>query len=340
MIFRPLLPWWALLIMFIPLIGLVGWNLWNHRHNHLWRWVRRAAMVLLLIAISVRPSLPGGTGLGGSSNFDVYFVVDTTSSMAAEDYNGDKRRLDGVKQDIKDLTTEFAGARFSVITFDVKANSELPLTTDTSAVTSIANTIVQEPTIYSGGSTISKPVELLATELKKDTKSSPERQRIIFYIGDGEQTSEEEEKSFKELSKYISGGAVLGYGTAEGGKMKERYGFEAAGVPTRWIMDYSIKDYSTNADRSAVSKIDENNLKAIASDLGVQYIHQTEPGQAQKIANTIGKTELQDASYDVDNLRDLYWIFAVALGILVLWEAWSSGTELHQALRMTRKQKK
>ena len=52
---------------------------------------------------------------------DVLFVVDTTGSMAALDYDGDSPRLDGVRADIVELAAEFPGAHFSLIRFDSQA---------------------------------------------------------------------------------------------------------------------------------------------------------------------------------------------------------------------------
>ena len=44
--------------------------------------------------------------------------------------------------------------------------------------------------------------------------------RILFFISDGEITSEEKLSSFSSIKKYVDDGAVLGYGTSSGGKMK------------------------------------------------------------------------------------------------------------------------
>src|SRR5690606_39283043 len=64
--------------------------------------------------------------------------------------------------------------------------------------------------------------------LRAATKSSPDRSRMVFYLGDGEQTSSGEPESFKGGAKYVDGGAVLGYGTAEGGPMKKTTGRDGA----------------------------------------------------------------------------------------------------------------
>ena len=41
----------------------------------------------------------------------------------------------------------------------------------------------------------------------------------VFFITDGEITNNDSLESFSKASKYIDYGAVLGYGTKEGGKM-------------------------------------------------------------------------------------------------------------------------
>ena len=49
---------------------------------------------------------------------------------------------------------------------------------------------------------------------------TPERGRVVFYLGDGEQTAADPPTPFDIDKRLINGGAVLGYGTTEGGRMK------------------------------------------------------------------------------------------------------------------------
>ena len=93
--------------------------------------------------------------------------------------------------------------------------------------------------------------EMKTMLLSSDNKEG--RMTIVLFITDGEITDDSELQSYKELSQYVDGGAVLGYGTDKGGKMLDRYG------------SY-IRDPQTYDD--AVSKIDEKNLRQIQIHLG------------------------------------------------------------------------
>ncbi len=88
--------------------------------------------------------LAGGQAQTATADLDVYFVVDTSTSMAAEDYNGTGTRLSGVKQDVMAIAKELAGAKFSLLTFDNKATVRMPLTRDATALQT-AMTTLQPP---------------------------------------------------------------------------------------------------------------------------------------------------------------------------------------------------
>ena len=60
--------------------------------------------------------VPGKDVTNLSNNVDVLFVIDNTISMLAEDYDGDGRRMDAVKEDCKYIMEQFPGASFSVVT--------------------------------------------------------------------------------------------------------------------------------------------------------------------------------------------------------------------------------
>ena len=94
MITNPVLPWWALLLLGVVLGGFALWQLIARRSSPriASMWASRLAMVLLLVVIAARPTIPtDGQGPTASGGLEVYFVVDTTSSMAAEDW-GDANR--------------------------------------------------------------------------------------------------------------------------------------------------------------------------------------------------------------------------------------------------------
>ncbi|MDD0858350.1 VWA domain-containing protein [Arthrobacter alpinus] len=198
------------------------------------RW-RYGALVVLVLIAGARPGLVGASAPVANTELNVYFVVDVTPSVAAEDFNGKSPRLDGMKEDIRALATELAGARFSLLTFDSTAQVTMPLTTDATALDTMTQVLTPKAVYISQGSSISVANQLLAQRLAAAAKAHPERPRLVFYLGDGEQTADSAPKPFKENVELIDGGAVLGYGTEAGAKMREFSFSSGSPVVTSWI---------------------------------------------------------------------------------------------------------
>jgi Ca-activated chloride channel family protein len=169
--------------------------------------------------------------------------------------------------------------------------------------------ILPEITDQSRGSSISIANRMLTSTLSAAAKSSPDRGRMVFYLGDGEQTSSGEPETFRGSAKYVDGGAVLGYGTAEGGPMKKTTG--RAPSPGGEYIQYQ--------GERALSVIDEDNLEKISEQLGVQYQHRTADAE---IALPEAPTSTTDyaTSGEVGNVIELYWILALVLIVLVALE--------------------
>ncbi|MFC4554641.1 vWA domain-containing protein [Georgenia faecalis] len=289
-------------------------------------WWRRAGMVVCLAVIALAPAVPASTTTV-RSNAELYFVVDRTGSMAAEDYDDGRPRLDGVRNDITALVDAMPGARYSVIAFDSQATRQLPLTTDSRAVDTWADTLVQEITVYSAGSLIDRPLEALTTTLEGAAERNPENVRIVFFLSDGENTdgdaaSEDAElASFAGLAPLVDGGAVLGYGTAEGGQMRTYDGTPQTGPGTDapWILDESQP-----GSPPALSRIDETSLRRVAEQLEVDYVHRTAPTDVSSLVAGLDVEDIAaDGRRDVTVYADVWWPAAIVLALLLVWEAFA-----------------
>ena len=231
--------------------------------------------------------------------------------MNALDYNGSSKRLDGVKDDCKYIIDNLIGARFSVITFDNNSKIMIPFTYDSNITYDSIEIISPINELYAKGTSLNTPLDNMLKVLQNNDNSN--RINVVFFISDGEITDNSKLKSFKKLSKYIDNGAVLGYGTIDGGYMKTNYQYSENN-------DY-IKDYSSSSFQNAVSKIDENNLKKISSDLNIDYIHMDKHrniynkiNRIKKLADS-GLTKNNKSSYD-----DIYYIFIIPLLILLYYD--------------------
>ncbi|GAA6525721.1 vWA domain-containing protein [Intrasporangium sp. DVR] len=317
MTFLPVAPAWILAVLVA--CSLVG--IWWHpvtRRPHgqplAGPWRLTAAVVLLGVAV-VRPGVPGDEGQATAANLNVYFVVDTTSSIIAEDWGGSAPRLVGLRGDIADLALALSGARYSIVTFDQATRVRLPLTTDTTALEAALATVLPEPSEYSSGSSVTAANERLTILLEQSAERHPERGRIVFYLGDGEQTAAGQPPPFTVPAGLIQGGAVLGYGTAQGGRMKS----------TRARYDESpsyIQDPATGAD--ALSRIDEGRLREVASQLGLAYLHRV---AGESVLPAVDGVDV--ARYGSDEAlararlgarRELYWPLLIGVAGFAVWE--------------------
>lgn len=319
MTFDPLVPFWLL----FPLAGVfAAFAVWRIVRSPSVRiglaWVARLVAVLLLAAVAAQPIIPAPPAQRSvaEGGLEVYIAVDTTSSMAAEDWAGDAPRLEGVKADIRSIAQRLDGASFSLVTFDGAVVQRVPLTTDATALVSAGDVLTQEVTAYSLGSSVDEPVAVLGEILGEAAAENPRQRRVLFYLGDGEQTSGAVPGSFESLAPLISGGAVLGYGTEQGGPMRQ---FDGGYVDPAAPGPY-IQDFSAGQSVDAISRIDEQQLAQIATQLGVGYTQRT---AAESIDPVLAEFDVGEANV-TDGARgvrtELYWIPAIPLGFLALVE--------------------
>lgn len=295
-------------------------------------WTVRFLLVLVVGAMGLGPSVPRTSTDSAAAAVDVFFVVDRTGSMAAEDYDGTSKRLDGAKSDILSVVADIPGARYSIISFDSQATRQLPLTTDTRAVRSWTETADREITYRSRGSLVDRPLAELTKALEGSVEQRPANVRLVFFLSDGENTAKGPRASFEGLAPLVDGGAVFGYGTEEGGRMHS-LDFSASGAIEEG--DY-IVDYSGGSATDAISRIDTAELEAIASELGVEYLHRTAPGPTAEVTDGIDPDVIAtDGRRAVTSFQPLLWPFALALTVLLGLEAWGTGRRIGRNVGLT-----
>ena len=330
MIFQPVLPLLLLVLLCAPVAAVAIWVLVRSPKiagaavtdgrtlaGHRSLWAMRLLLVLACFAMLLRPGIPGGATQTLATDTDIVLVVDTTASIVAEDWGDGEPRLAGVRDDVRALVAEYPGARFALITSDAAAQLRMPLTTDTTALIGSLDVLRPEVTSQSRGSSIGVAAPLLTETLQSAAESSPDRSRMVFYLGDGEQTTDTTPESFADSAKYVDAGAVFGYGTAEGGPMRITTGGLAEGGA----------DYIQYQGTDALSVIDEQNLQTVAEQLGVEYQHRAadEPAMLPEAPST---TTSYAESGEVGNVTELYWIAALVVLALL-------GVEIARATTLT-----
>ena len=327
MIFRPVIH--PVLLVLILAIGVTFVFLSAKRaaRKRVMDVIRRSLIVLIVIVMGAGPSIPG-EAVEVSSALEVYLVIDRTGSMAAEDWDGSKPRIDGVRNDVAILMNSMAGSRFSILTWDSSVHIDMPLTTDSSAVASYMESFNRELSSSSQGSSINRPAADLADLLAKNKERHPQNLRAVFIFSDGETSNQDHwasapsgsEEDWDRVKEYVDGGLVIGYGTETGGPMKAlRLGnseSQSAGD------DGYIHDLSKPGNPVAISKIDEAALQSVASRIGVDYVHSPDKSAIESHARTImdSASEISEQRNMKDTYRYIIWPFALLLGGLLAWE--------------------
>lgn len=318
MIFQPIFNIYAVILLTLLIAGVAAYLAFKSRKTRslLWAWTRRGLVVLLFGMLLLRPGIGELKQVEIFTNqYDVYFVVDTTASMVAEDWGNDgATRLDGVKQDIGRIVDEYAGARYSLLTFDSSAIIRTPLTKDATAVMSSTNLLAPEITKYSKGSSVGIASSLLATTLSQAMEAEPERARIVFFFSDGEQTSGGDPESYDISSSYINGGAAYGYGTTNGGPMKKQNGIFITSNEEEYIMDTT-----QTPSKVALSIIDEENMTNIAQQLGVDYLLRSEDTPIA-IPELPEKELAINSTTSMNVTSDFTWVIAIPLYAFLAFE--------------------
>lgn len=309
MIIRPILPIALLLIIFAALIACTFWGVIRtslKRKEKIFTVLRLGIIYVLVFIIGLRPMVTDEEYEFSTRNLDVIFVVDTTISMWATDYYDGGSRIEGAKRDAKQIVDELAGSNFALMTFDDQSHVISPCTQDMEHVKTLLDTLAPPGYEYAGGSDMSLPYKDLESLLLSSSRKE-NRKSIVIFMSDGEITNGKELTSYEALKQYVDSGAMLGYGSAQGGKMK--------------IDGFYIYDEAEGKD--AVSYINEDNLKSIAGNLGIEYLNMN--GGSKGLYHTINViketsktvTEKEDG---MEKYADLYYWFAIPLAIALIAE--------------------
>lgn len=307
----PILPIWLMTALCIIVLLF--------KRKGIFPFVRQLFIVVLLFLINLRIMIPGGTIESSDSKKDlsVLFVVDNTISMLATDYQEGEERLNGVKKDCAYIIDSLYGAEFSVITFDNNAKVLSPFTRDTEFAKNTINCIYPLDSFYAKGTSLNICKDVFINSLK-ELKKKEDTPVAVFFISDGEMTKEDTLKSFQKAAKYIDYGAVLGYGTKQGGKMYPK--------PAEGEKVIALQDETEYPYKDAISKINEKNLKQLAKDMNISYINMNQQKNIDSILKEIQKktaTTTGEGS-KIKGYQDIYGWFVVPLFLLLLYDYKSS----------------
>ena len=87
---NPIIPIWLMAIICIGMLVMKRKGVWN--------FIRQILIVSLLFTLNLRIMVFSHEVEKLELNVDVLFVIDDSMSMLAEDFDGDGRRIDAVKE--------------------------------------------------------------------------------------------------------------------------------------------------------------------------------------------------------------------------------------------------
>ncbi|MCV7281800.1 VWA domain-containing protein [Mycolicibacterium flavescens] len=287
------------------------------------RWSGLTFAVLLLVLAALRPGYPldGDRTASATASYvsdvNLILVVDRSVTSRVADYGDKQARMVGIRDDITALLDEYRGARVAMIGFATKAAVDWPLSADEFGFRAYAkNLSAYSLTAFDAVDYINptSPNDPLRQQLEQTRKGYPRAQNVVFYFGDGTLGSKVQYEPFDVPTDLITGGAVFGYGTANGGPIPGSF---AAGR----------KAYLPVAGTSTLmnSSVDEQRLESIADSLKLPYFHREAGQDITPVLPAVNAGSMPDV---VDAGRgdpmvgrtEWYWVFALLASALVLVE--------------------
>ena len=309
LVYKPLYPLGTMIIIGVILLVIV---LLNRKHI-----INRVLIILLLVFISQRPMLKNQNEATYNMNLDVLFVVDNTVSMNAIDVDG-FTRLDAVKGICDTIIKSMPGANFALITYSNVSIIKYPFTSDIAIIKDVINQMKIIDPIYANGSTLDLAYDSMKILLNSSNKKE-KHQRIVFFMGDGEligkENTDTDLNKYSDIKELINSGAVLGFGTTTGGKVKIT---ESAKLDK--IVDANGFLLDGNGNGLSVSKMNEDNLKKLAGILSIDYSHMPDTEFLQKKIDSIKEEAVVNDDNEEELDKDIYYYFSGALVVLLLLE--------------------
>ncbi len=313
MIFQPIIPVAWLLIAAALLTAFTIFCVFRKpmRRSHIFR---RIAIVAFILIAFARPMAGNENIERVVSDLNLFFVVDNSGSMATKDMEGGERyRFEVAKADIKKIIRTFPSARYSMVVLDYDIYQSLPLTSDASMATAAADALRPRKSNATSGTDLSDLLEFATKRIKKYNERNPDRRSILFLLTDGEESNDKPTELPKNLSGELSGGIVIGYGTEKGG-MVPRISNDNQILENEFIRE------NTMSDEYHISRLNENNLKTIANKLNARFIRRDDTGELPNDLDSYFWSNMKSADSAVGKI-DLYWIAAVIIIGLLLWDA-------------------
>lgn len=196
-----------------------------------------------------------------SSGLDIVFVLDLSNSMLVEDVV--PNRLQKSKHFLKRLIQSLRGDRMAIVAFARSTFLASPLTTDSSYISEILDTL-EPKDIQNQGTDIGLALETAADTLmrgaeeveKNDLDKNDLPSRVVILVSDGEDLEGKSSEAIKKLKELSAHFYSFGVGTESGGPVPIR---DQNGTLRGYKKDRQGKPVVSKFDSSSLKKISEGN---------------------------------------------------------------------------------
>ena len=310
MIFVSSIPLFIFIILIVAILTATVFCLIKKKYRKAYIFRRIGIAALLVIALA-RPAIGTDTAERNLSNLNVHFVVDNTGSMATKDMNG-KYRYEVASEDMQKIVKLFAGSRFSITTMDYNIYQAMPLVNDSTTASSFINSLSPKNSLLTMDSDLSSLLKYSYTRIKKYAKRFPERANILIVMTDGEDDKNSTSIP-SDLSSLVAGGAIIGYGSLNGGEVHQ---VDCNNKVTR----STITDPATGAPH--ISKLNETNLTTIANKLGLPYYRRISSSDKFDSINSFSSPSITYKKSDktAHVSAELYWIPMIAAFAILMYD--------------------
>lgn len=260
--------------------------------------LRAAAAAFFILALARPQSMLEGTKTV-SEGVDIVVVLDTSTSMLAEDFMVGNRRInryDVVKEVVKDFIKKRKDDRIAMVAFAGRAYTVCPLSTDYAWLNENLDRVkvgmIEDATAV--GSAIASSVSRLQTS---KTKS-----KVIILLTDGVNNA-------GTISPLVAAEAAKAF------KIK----IYTIGVGSKGLVPYPMKDvYGRTVYQNIPIEMDEEMLKKIAAETGGKYFLAADTESLRKIYDEINRLEKSNIEhYGYREYSELFRFFLIP-GLLVL----------------------
>lgn len=280
----------------------------SSRIAYLVPFIKHAALFVAIIALA-RPQLAFRQNEVISEGLNIVMALDVSGSMSALDFKKDGKRvtrLEAVKSVIRDFVSKRAGDRIGLVIFATQAFTQIPLTTDYSAISFVLDRIE----IGAAGLETAMG-DAMGISLKRlsDVKS---RSSIMILLSDGK--SNAGELTPEEALRIAEDKSIKIY---------------TIGVGTDGVVPFLNRDRISGRQFVDQGRFetDEETLRRIASDTGAKYYKADNFESLASVYDEIDRLEkTKIKTKDHTDYRELYPYFVFSAIILLFIHSLLSNT--------------